>query len=905
MSVISKYIAHMGSKLNFIKISLSAESARSLFSTMPLAVVLFAGCGGGAGTETNQSSSSGGTSNAIYNGPDPESNNPLILADIEAYKMNVWQFLKESNRCGSCHDENGTAPTPFVREDNIQLAYEALRLGGSDPLVDKSNAENSKIVTKVAGGHNCYNGSTPQDLAACKDDLTSMIEAWVGLPSGSGGRQIQLSTPGTLVMPSVSKTWPGSAPAGYTGVHTLLTNFCSGCHVESSATPQAPFFANSDMALSYDAVKTSGKIDLTSPANSRLVIRLRDEFHNCWDTGSGIDCPGSATAMQTAIETFVNAIPAPSGSELASLTTSLGMRMLEDGIVASGGNRYENDQIALYEFKAGSGDQIIDTSGKAGVGLTIAGIEDLDYRWVGGWGVEFISNNARAQASTTDSKFLYDSITLTGQYSLEAWVVPYNVTQEMANIVGYSGGPNDLTRNFTLGQRLYNYEFYNNSSTNTNGAPLATADADEDLQATLQHVVATYDPVEGRKIYVNGVFTDDVDPLTIGTLTTWSDTYAFTMGNEVSLDRAFRGTLKLVAVHDRALTQAQIQQNFDLGVGQKLYLLFSLTDMVGSSTVPLQGVSPCSYILFEVSQFDNYGYLFNTPTYVVLNDTEDPSCPATATPSSIQIKGMYIGINGKIAPVGQAYRNIDVTANNGQLLSSLGTIIALENGPSPDVASGLLPDQFFLAFEQIGTDGNAIPDAPPSGTTYPTPAEVSDIGVRIFAEINATMSEVTGISTTNGAVVAQFQTYKQQFPTVETIEGFLSSHQMAIAQLSMTYCDVLVNTTPGYFTNANGSFDFSASSNTAFDSANKRDRIIDPMLAAMVNVDLLNAANNLQTQPTEASMRTEIEDLIDRFTNCGNARSVPNCSVNSTARTAQVVKAACAAFVGNAADLIQ
>ena len=36
----------------------------------------------------------------------------------------------------------------------------------------------------------------------------------------------------------------------------------------------------------------------------------------------------------------------------------------------------------------------------------------------------------------------------------------------------------------------------------------ATADADEDLQATLQHVVATYDPVNGRRIYVNGVFAD-------------------------------------------------------------------------------------------------------------------------------------------------------------------------------------------------------------------------------------------------------------------------------------------------------------------------------------------------------------------------------------------------------------
>ena len=53
---------------------------------------------------------------------------------------------------------------------------------------------------------------------------------------------------------------------------------------------------------------------------------------------------------------------------------------------------------------------------------------------------------------------------------------------------------------------MYNYDFFNRSSkTDANGEPrLSTPDADEVLQATLQHVVATFDPVAGRKIYVNG-----------------------------------------------------------------------------------------------------------------------------------------------------------------------------------------------------------------------------------------------------------------------------------------------------------------------------------------------------------------------------------------------------------------
>ena len=74
----------------------------------------------------------------------------------------------------------------------------------------------------------------------------------------------------------------------------------------------------------------------------------------------------------------------------------------------------------------------------------------------------------------------------------------------MARIVSYSAGPE--ARNFTLQQTLYDYDFrLRHTETGLNGDPtLSTPSADEVLQATLQHVVATYDPLEGRRIYVNG-----------------------------------------------------------------------------------------------------------------------------------------------------------------------------------------------------------------------------------------------------------------------------------------------------------------------------------------------------------------------------------------------------------------
>ena len=61
----------------------------------------------------------------------------------------------------------------------------------------------------------------------------------------------------------------------------------------------------------------------------------------------------------------------------------------------------------------------------------------------------------------------------------------------------------------------------------------------------------------------------------------------------------------MVAIHNRTLTAEQILQNLDVGVGEKFFLLFYVGDLTIGSVEP--------YILFEVSQFDSYSYLFNQP----------------------------------------------------------------------------------------------------------------------------------------------------------------------------------------------------------------------------------------------------------------------------------------------------
>ncbi|HEU5468281.1 MAG TPA: LamG domain-containing protein [Steroidobacteraceae bacterium] len=811
---------------------------RVLAALVPaLATLALAGCGGGASTEENPATTP--PPPAGYSGPPPASQ------DVQAFKLNVWDNLQASNRCGACHGTGGQVPG-FVRSDDINLAYEA-----ANGVVDLANPADSTMVTKVGGGHNCWLGAD----SACADQLTVWIHNWAGQTLG-GTRGAPLQPP-PMKEVGASKSFPADSALFGSTVYPLLTQYCSRCHSSGSATPQSPFFAESDVDAAYAAVRA--KIDLDTPANSRLVVRLRNEFHNCWT-----DCATAANAMQAAIQDFSDGVPLTQVDPDLVISKAL---TLYDGTVASGGNRFDNAAIALYEFKTGTGTVAYDTSGvEPALNLTLSGA----VTWVGGWGIDL--RGGKAQGTTASSRKLHDLIKATGEYSIEAWVAPANVVQEMAHIVGYSGGA--TARNFTLAQTMYNYDYLNRATTTgANGSPvLSTPAADEVLQATLQHVVATYSAVDGRRIYVNGELRSQADPAPAGLFTDWNDTFALVLGNEVSNDRIWQGVIRMVAIHNRALTEAQIAQNFDAGVGERFYLLFSVSHLVNV---------PQSYVMFEASQFDSYSYLFNEPSFISLD--------GAATPDQIRIQGVRIGVNGAEARVGQAYAPLDetvtaagYTAATGFGLSGLGTVVALDKGPSAD--------EFFLSFERIAA--NTHPHVEPPATPLPPPPDAdpaSQIGLRTFEELSTSMSVMTGVPTTNANVAATYDRVRQQLPTVENIEGFLSSHQVGAAQLAIEYCNELVDDTGLRGTYFPG-FNFGAAAATAFDTPAERAQITGPLTARAVGT-------GLATQPTAAEISAEVDALMGRLTACGGA-----CAAD---RTEVVVKAACSAVIGSASTLLQ
>ncbi len=828
--------------------------------------LLVSACGGGAENKLNSDPDGGGTGDSGSGTTSPYIGPVPATEDVQRFKINFYDTFRASNRCGACHNTGGQSPQ-FVREDDVNAAYaQALT------VVNTTNPGDSRIVEKVGGGHNCWidNGN-----AVCAGDLQRAIERWTGGTS-SETTTIELRAP-TDHSIRVTKQFPVDRPAAFDGVYQLFAEYgCDGCHQAGVTNAQQPYFASPDLDEAYSAALSKMDIqDENRPLNealSRFVVRLRSEFHNC-----GMDCAADSLEMLNAIKALAGSVAAPLPVP-STWKTSKAVVLEQDGILASGGGRVDTGAIAMWDFREGEGILAADWSGvEPRMNLTLFG----DVTWVGGNGIQ-IKRGGKAQASTATSKKLSDQIKLTGEYSIEAWVAPANVVQEgPARIITYSSGSGE--RNFTVGQTMYSYDFLNRASTtNGNGEPaLTTSDEDEDLQATLQHVVVTYSPVAGRRIYVNGRYTEDPDTAEGGNINGWDDGFAFILGSESSGALQWEGIIRFVSVYNRVLTQDEINTNFDAGVGEKYFLMFNVTDLVDID----DGFS--SYVVFETSVFDSYSYLFNQPFLYRVRANGTAQDAEQDSFSNIPVEGMRIGINGKEPNVGQAYGKLQTNLDSslygemGQPLANIGTILPLEGGSNSD--------EFFLTFERIGdntdvrVEGTVSPVPPTAGDAEP------DIGLRNFAEINASMSKITGVPVTNANVVTTYNTVKQQLPSSTSVETFVSAQQMGVAQLAIEYCSEMVDNTSLRSAFFPGFANFNVAVATALDTTTERDQIINPLFDKV--------AGNVGTQPGDAEMKAELEDLM-------NLLRTRHASGTAT-DTQKIVKATCAAALGSAAVLVQ
>lgn len=653
-------------------------------------------------------------------------------------------------------------------------------------------------------------------------------------------------------------------------VYPIVDQYCEDCHGGSG--PGAPQIAHPDVATAWSAVVDSQKVNFSDPSASRLVRRLAVDFHFCWS-----DCSSNASEMLAAIVAWQDAIEAAGGTTGGVDVNGLqsDTRMMSNGTEEVGAERFDDGIIARWDFKEQTGNMAMDTSGVApAMDLTLEGPTLMS-----AYGIEI--GEGRAIASAVASRKLYDRIadqrSGSQAYTVETWIANLNTTQDgPARIVSYSA--NSGSRNFMLGQLQYQYVVRNRAYTeesNGNGGPdLETYDVDQDAQATLQHVVITYDQLSGRKIYVDGVWTEDEDPIDAGRLWNWSPNHRLVMGNDVSNDRPWLGQIRFVAIYDRPLNAAAIKQNYDAGIGRRITLSFDVSEWTGGN----------SRIEFSVTELDGYSYLFCAPTFV------------TDVASPIRIQNMRISLNGIIPVAGQGFVNMNALVTGSRtLLSRQCTIV----GGLVDADT----DVFQIHFEQLGIFQDPVtPPTPPTPGVEnfgePQPA----LGVRNFDRVNASMAALTTVSPQNGSVESTYEELVQQLPSGPDLRSFVSANQVGVAKLGVEYCDVLVGdenagsqTLRNQFFNGAGSFGWNQPPATAFANPVNVDMITDPLLDKIVGAGLRGMVGG---QPARDQVEALLDQLIvDLSATCGGGGQ-PACDGTYTK---SIVKGLCTAVVSSGA----
>jgi hypothetical protein len=224
-------------------------------------------------------------------------------------------------------------------------------------------------------------------------------------------------------------------------------------------------------------------------------------------------------------------------------------------------DRVSTDLLNLYTFQEGSGRFVHDVSNN-GTPLILRIHQESNVTWLPEGGLQI--NAPTLIRSLAGADELNMSVVASGEITLEAWVIAEDSEQSgPARIVTISSGASN--RNAMLGQDGQDaIGRFRTSTTGSNGTPNLVAQ--NTFASNLQHVVYIRNANGDDAIYLDGAL--QASGSKTGNLDNWNLGYHLALANEIAVDRPWLGTLKLIATYDRALTAAEIQQNFDAGANQ-------------------------------------------------------------------------------------------------------------------------------------------------------------------------------------------------------------------------------------------------------------------------------------------------------------------------------------------------
>ena len=220
---------------------------------------------------------------------------------------------------------------------------------------------------------------------------------------------------------------------------------------------------------------------------------------------------------------------------------------------------------ALYTFDEGSGATVHDRSG-AGVPLDLHADDESALSWTSDG---LVIDAPVMIASAEPASRIIQAAQDTGELSLELWVRPASTPQRLARLTTISG--TDVERNVTLGQDAPGHfgafrAALRTSETSVGGsiAQKALVSSTNSVTTDMTHLVFTRDADGIARLYVNGLLADEKS--IGGDFSSWDVNYRLVLANEVDGSLPWLGGYRLLAVYNRALSPAEIQDRFDQSI---------------------------------------------------------------------------------------------------------------------------------------------------------------------------------------------------------------------------------------------------------------------------------------------------------------------------------------------------
>ena len=238
-------------------------------------------------------------------------------------------------------------------------------------------------------------------------------------------------------------------------------------------------------------------------------------------------------------------------------------------------------------------------------------------------------------------------------------------------------------------------------------------------------------------------------------------------------------------------------------------------------------------------------------------------------------------------PLTPRYHRGQLHGDGGEVLSTVGTAIAQENGPALD--------QFFLTFEQIGSQDPYGPVAP--AALPPPPVDTARQPGLWRAHLRqAALCDVEHHGRADhGRERCRAPSKRAAVAAVgaASIDAFSASNQQAVAQLAIVFCSELVNN-PTLSAKFFPGLNLSQPAGSYFATQSNMNLVINPLITNTQITDRERHADR------DAAPGVGRDDGANESHHEVERRAEP-----AAGRTAAVTTAACAAVLGSAAVVLQ